>query len=365
LKGGIEVVSRVRIAAAACLMASGLFVGGASGALAFAIPPLDSLGPDEGDGTSTEPAQSDATNSPPGVNIGEQNSAEGEVEQENPDGQKPVDEKPDQDPVDEKPVDEKPEGEKPDGETSVPGDADGEATPTEEPEPSETVEPTPTKEPEPSETVEPPPPTEEPELGRCEEKSDDDCGPGWPWWPWPGLPPEPGDSDGRAQTEVPAGRPHAPPPMRLPAHLPEDTPSEPATIDAAPGVGVAASEISLAPITLPVIVAPQLSIAGGGAPRSLPTEPVPSSPRGSSAEPPARRQAPAAETGSNVNVPPASYRVGYTDYLRSAGISQVVALAAPGLAGMLVLTGAGGLVGYRQAKAGHAVRAGGTARFVN
>ncbi len=362
MKGGIEVGSRVRIAAAACLMASGLFVGGASGALAFAIPPLDSLGPDEGDGANTEPTQNDETNSPPGVSIGEQNSAEGEVEQERPDGQQPVDETPDDGrPVDQEPVDEKPEDEE-----TLPGDAEGEATPTEEPEPSETVEPTPTEEPEPSETKEPPPPTEEePEPGRCEEKSDDDCGPGWPWWPWPGLPPEPGDSDGRAQTEVPAGRPHAPPPMRLPALPTENTPSEPAVIDASPGVGVAASEISLAPITLPVIVAPPLSIAGGGAPRSLPTEPVPSSPRGSSAEPPARRQAPAAETGSNVNVPPASYRVGYTDYLRSAGISQVVALAAAVLAGMLVLTGAGGLVGYRQAKAGHALRTGGIARFVN
>ena len=73
---------------------------------------------------ATEPAQNDETNSPPGVNIGEQNSAEGEVEQENPDGQKPVDEKPDdgrpvdQDPVDEKPVDEKPDDEKPDGEAT-------------------------------------------------------------------------------------------------------------------------------------------------------------------------------------------------------------------------------------------------------
>jgi len=46
-------------------------------------------------------------------------------------------------------------------------------------------------------------------------------------------------------------------------------------------------------------------------------------------------------------------------------MSQLVALAAPGLAGMLVLTGAGGLMGYRQAKAGHALRTGGGARFVN
>ena len=58
------------------------------------------------------------------------------------------------------------------------------------------------------------------------------------------------------------------------------------------------------------------------------------------------------------------YRIGYTEYLRTAGLPQVAALAVPGIAGILVLTGAGGLVGYRQAKAGHAVRAGGTARFM-
>ena len=46
-------------------------------------------------------------------------------------------------------------------------------------------------------------------------------------------------------------------------------------------------------------------------------------------------------------------------------MSQVAALAVPGVAGILVLTGAGGFVGYRQAKAGHAVRTGRTARFVN
>ena len=55
-------------------------------------------------------------------------------------------------------------------------------------------------------------------------------------------------------------------------------------------------------------------------------------------------------------VPASSYRIGYTEYLRTAGLPQVAALAVPGLAGILLLTGAGGLVGYRQAKAGHAVR---------
>ena len=84
-----------------------------------------------------------------------------------------------------------------------------------------------------------------------------------------------------------------------------------------------------------------------------------------SAEPPAGREPLPANVGSNVAVPATSYRIGYTEYLRSAGLSQVAALAVPGLAGMLVLTGAGGLVGYRQAKAGHAIHTSGTARFVN
>ena len=52
------------------------------------------------------------------------------------------------------------------------------------------------------------------------------------------------------------------------------------------------------------------------------------------------------------------------EYLRTAGLPQVAALAVPGLVGILVLTGAGGLVGYRQAKAGHAVHVGGSARFM-
>ena len=61
---------------------------------------------------------------------------------------------------------------------------------------------------------------------------------------------------------------------------------------------------------------------------------------------------------------PASYRAGYGDYLRTAGVGQMVAVAVPGVTGILVLTGAGGLVGYRQARAGHTVRANGTSRFM-
>jgi hypothetical protein len=61
--------SRVRIAAAACPMGSGLFVAGASGALAFAVQALDSLGPDEGDGATTEPAVTGSNGNVPPASV--------------------------------------------------------------------------------------------------------------------------------------------------------------------------------------------------------------------------------------------------------------------------------------------------------
>ena len=143
---------------------------------------------------------------------------------------------------------------------------------------------------------------------------------------------------------------------------PTTEPVGPSVIEAAPGVGVAAAELPIPPITLPVIVAPATGLGGGGSPGS---PALPAAPRGVTAQPPAGRAPLPANVGSNVAVPASSYRIGYTDYLRDAGLSQVAALAVPGVAGMLVLTGAGGLVGYRQAKAGHAVHTSGTARFVN
>jgi hypothetical protein len=153
--------------------------------------------------------------------------------------------------------------------------------------------------------------------------------------------------------------------MQLPPELmpPAGEQPGPPVIDSVPGVGVAA-ELPIPPITLPVVVAPAIGV-GGGSP-GVPSAPVlPGTPRGLMAEPPAGREPLPATVGGNVASPAASYRVGYTDYLRSAGLSQVAALAVPGVAGMLLLTGVGGLVGYRQAKAGHAVHTNGTARFVN
>jgi hypothetical protein len=61
---------------------------------------------------------------------------------------------------------------------------------------------------------------------------------------------------------------------------------------------------------------------------------------------------------------PATYRAGYGQYLRTAGLGEMAAAAVPGVTGILVLTLAGGVLGFRQARAGHAVRANGTARFI-
>ena len=48
----------------------------------------------------------------------------------------------------------------------------------------------------------------------------------------------------------------------------------------------------------------------------------------------------------------------------SVNLHEVAAAALPGLAGIAALTALGGLLGYRQAKAGYVLRAAGTARFL-
>ena len=88
-------------------------------------------------------------------------------------------------------------------------------------------------------------------------------------------------------------------------------------------------------------------------------------PRQGTAEPPPARQPLPATAGNNAAMPASTYRVGYGEYLRTAGMSQIAVLAVPGLAGILVLTGAGGLVGYRQARAGQAVRTSSVSRYMN
>ncbi|WP_328362500.1 hypothetical protein OG976_12395 [Mycobacterium sp. NBC_00419] len=147
----------------------------------------------------------------------------------------------------------------------------------------------------------------------------------------PGVPTEP--------TPVSAGGEHAAPAAT----------GEPATLEMPPLIGLP-----------PVFEAPLRPV--GGPNGNAPAESGPG--RGNPVKEPATgRERLPASVGSGTEAAP-SFRVGYPEYLREAKIGEVAALALPGFAGLLALTALGGVFGYRQAKAGHGVRAAGTARFM-
>lgn len=200
----------------------------------------------------------------------------------------------------------------------------------------------------------------------------DDCGPGWPWpwpWPWPG-PDDPGDlptSDG----DYGENRPETVPPIRpMP---PMGGPESPDVLDVVPGIGAGPDDGTRAPISVPIIITgPPVGVApvpgpavgagpapGGAGPPAAPRQGV------RSQAPPAPRPPVPVPPGNSVAMPGQAHRAGYAESLRTAGLPQLAALALPGLAGILVLTGAGGLLGYRQARAGQRLRPSGIARFIN
>jgi hypothetical protein len=57
-------------------------------------------------------------------------------------------------------------------------------------------------------------------------------------------------------------------------------------------------------------------------------------------------------------------RQGNTNYLRTAGLPELAGAALPGIAGILLMTFGGGVIGYRQANAGRMVRTTGAARYL-
>jgi hypothetical protein len=328
MTGGDRVALRVRVAASACLVASGLFMAGAGGAIALADPghgygreddrqSNDSIGETIRDGLGNRESNSTPRRHP-GSHWG--NGRPGEKDP--PKGENPQPEKP----RDPKPGEEGPKDPKPD---------------------------------DPKNPHDPKDP--------CHEDPDPGDPPGDPL---PSPPQSAGGGGGGAIQRLPHYQPPSVPDMQLPDELQPNQPGvagAPAVLDAGAGIA-AAAPVGAAPIALPVIVVPPLAIPavaggagpGGGASAGAP----PAAPRAVTAEPPAGRVTPPASVGSNVAAPNSSYRIGYTEYLRTAGLPQVAALAVPGLFGIMVLTGAGGLLGYRQAKAGHAVHVSGSARFI-
>ncbi|RDH74363.1 hypothetical protein DVS77_32225 [Mycolicibacterium moriokaense] len=57
-------------------------------------------------------------------------------------------------------------------------------------------------------------------------------------------------------------------------------------------------------------------------------------------------------------------QLGYTDYLRRPGLPQLAGAALPGVAGIVFMTVAGGIIGHRQANAGRMIRTSAAARFL-
>ena len=197
--------------------------------------------------------------------------------------------------------------------------------------------------------------------------------PGWPFPPWPPCGGQPGGGVGLPR---PPGVRIAPPPEAVgggggggridlrPRTIPPGEPGqpgEPPVVSAEHGT-VGPASLEPPPITMPPLI-------GLG-----PAFPPPMRPIGPGAEPgprtgpgrestTTRERPPATSAGAGTEMP-SSTRVGYPRYLQEAKMGEVAALALPGFAGILALTALGGVVGYRQAKAGHVVRTAGTARFM-
>jgi hypothetical protein len=103
---------------------------------------------------------------------------------------------------------------------------------------------------------------------------------------------------------------------------------------AAPGVGAAAARGGTAE---PAVTAH--AVRQAGAPQQAPADAVKS---------------------TSVQAP----RQGYTEYLRSPGLPQLAGAALPGVAGILLMTFGGAVVGYRQADAGRMIRSSAAARYL-
>ena len=337
MKGGDDVGSRMRVAAAACLVSSGLFVGSAGGAVALAEPDSSADASSVGTAgrTSRESTGAPRRGAPRGIDPVTRRGPGSPTPRAGASpavtGSAPA--------VRADPVD---------GDISKLAEADAEAGQSEPGEaPGEpNVRPSP--------------------IGV--DDNDDECG--WGLWPLPPdgdtSAPNGGDGYGGGVPETaspPAGRPGAPPGMGIPPpqSLPESPvlPVVPDPQEPLPGL--------VAPVAVPVLSMPMIALpaalpgigAGGGGPRV----PAPgSAARPPAAQRPAQVERPAAPRAGDTAVP-TSYRAGYGQYLRTAGMPQVIAMAVPGVTGIMVLTGAGGLIGYRQARAGRAIRASGSSRF--
>ena len=117
-----------------------------------------------------------------------------------------------------------------------------------------------------------------------------------------------------------------------------------------------------APTLLARNAAPPVDLAPMGMDMFVPASPQQPLPLSSGVEAP--QAPPGPDSGVASLSDPVAYRAGYSDYLRNAGMAQITAIAVPGAAAILLFSLGGGFIGYRQARAGHVIRAEGITRFL-
>jgi hypothetical protein len=164
---------------------------------------------------------------------------------------------------------------------------------------------------------------------------------------------------------------------------PPESPAPEPVLDASGGVAGGGSDYQAtgfggAPVLrAPIVAAPVLPPAAARFP-SLPPMATPTpglgsaAARGAGAEPglaaQGGRTASPQEPAQAVTVRAMSGQTparGYTtDYLRRPGLPQLAGAALPGVAGILLMSFSGGVIGYRQASAGRMIRASGAARYL-
>ncbi|MHC9292874.1 hypothetical protein ACRCUN_10420 [Mycobacterium sp. LTG2003] len=151
------------------------------------------------------------------------------------------------------------------------------------------------------------------------------------------------------------------------APVPTTPSSRGIVVRAAPPATPAVPAAPVAPVVPVPIVVPPVPIAlpalpaapsGGGAP-SAPAAPSPDAPK---FEPPSAP--PPAANPSAPQAVPESFRIGYADYLRAASTSDLLFAVLPGVAGLTLLTAAGGAIGFRQARAAQTLPSPQIARFL-
>ena len=130
---------------------------------------------------------------------------------------------------------------------------------------------------------------------------------------------------------------------------------------------VPAAPVAPAPVIVPPVVRPPpvvVPLAPAPAPSPLAPAPSPLAPPSPVIQQPRTNHQPALADSLSPQAIPESFRVGYADYLRAADVTDLLAVALPGVAGILAFTAAGGVVGYRQARAAQALPPAGIARFL-